>query len=132
MSAVARSTALKRSDRLRDGDLEAFYRSAADVAREVGYDFALYDQRRDEYVMFTGVAWGAALMRGLPYLITDEDRAALRAGSHFVSGVFLGRLVKQQRVAAIVFPADAGGASEYLLTAGADVDRFARFLRRRV
>ena len=127
VSAVNVLTALKRSDRLRDRDLEAFYRSAADVARDVGYDFSLYDQRRDKYVMFTGVAWGAALMRGLPYLITDEDRAALHAGSHFVSSAFLGRLAKQQRVA-IGIEAGAGGAPEYLLTAVMDVDRFAKIL----
>jgi PAS domain S-box-containing protein len=127
VSAVNVLTALKRSDRLRDGDLEAFYRTAADVARDVGYDFALYDQRRDEYVMFTGVPWGAALMRGLPYLITDEDRAALHAGGHFVSSAFLGRLAKQQRVA-IGIEAGVGGAPEYLLTAVLEVDRFVKIL----
>ncbi len=127
VNAVNVLTVMKRSDRLRGGDLEAFYRSAAEVAREVGYNFALYDQRRDENLMFTGVPWGAPLMRGLPYLITDEDRAALHAGAHFVSSVFFGRLAKQQRVA-IGIEAGAGGASEYLLTAVMDVDRFAKIL----
>jgi len=110
-------------DELRRGDIEAFYRKSAEMARRAGFDIVLRHGPRNEQVFNTAIPWGVELVQGLPFPLGDEADDALRAGKTVVSDVFVGPRVKHNMVAVGV-PIGEAGIADYQLFALLPLDRF--------
>jgi two-component system, NarL family, sensor histidine kinase UhpB len=110
-------------DELRRGDVEAFYRKSAEIARRAGFDIVLRNGPRNEQVFNTAIPWGTKLAQGFPFPLGKEADDALRAGEMVVSDVFLGPRLKRNMVAVGV-PIGEAGMAGYQVFAILLLDRF--------
>ena len=121
-------TALANSHNLEAGNLEAFYRKAIAVSRDLGIQFVLRDPKLDQQLVNTAVPWNAAKSFGALPERREAEQQALRSGQAFVSNVFFGRLTKQY-IVSVVVPVTRKGVIVYFLAAGIETKKFAEILR---
>jgi PAS domain S-box-containing protein len=119
--------ALASSPYLQTRDIEAFYRQALQVARQLKMQIVLRDIRLDQQLMNTALPWGEKLLRAPPYARSEAQDAALRSGQPATTGVFWAPLVSRYLIAVLV-PVRVHGQPEFILTVGVPVDRFSEII----
>jgi PAS domain S-box-containing protein len=120
--------ALSTSDSLRRGDIERFYRKAAEVSGQVGHHFVLVRMQSNEQVFHTAFPWGTPLGQGNAFPVGEPARDTLLSGKPVLSDVFLGR--RGRNIIVDCVPLMETRAVEYALCAILDLDRFAEILGR--
>lgn len=127
--------ALAGSPYFHDGNFEAFHARLSDVASQVGFYFALRDNRLNSQVLNTARPWFASLagnIAGPPSLAGFER---LRAGVIATSNLFWGPLIGQYAVKVVipVHTSESEGksaeAAPYALGAGIPASHFHQILR---
>ena len=118
--------ALANSPYLQTGEVEAFYRQALAVSRQLGIQIVLRDPNLDEQLINTEFPWGTPL-RGIRPERREADNKLLASGEVFVTGVFLGPLIKQY-VIAVILPVMKNGTAVYFLSIGIPTEKFAAII----
>ena len=121
-------TVLATSRHLQDGDIEAFYHKATEVARQLNTQITLRDPYLDEQIMNTAVAWGGPHLRGIAAERSEVDKMFVDSKAAVVTDVFFGPVVKQHLVAVVV-PVIRDGTMAYTLTVGIPTTRFADIIQ---
>jgi two-component system, NarL family, sensor histidine kinase UhpB len=112
--------ALAGSQLLLSGDLEGFYRQAAEIADQLHGRIVLRDPFSDSHLINTGLPWDG----GLPYrhpVAADERDQALRSGQPAVSDVFFGTHL-QRYVVLVTAPVTQDGNLRYFLSLAIDLN----------
>ncbi len=121
-------TALANSRDLRTENFEAFYHQAAAVSRQLGVPIVLSDPILKRQLVNTGVPWGTTLLDTVPAVRSDAVLHSLGPGEIFVTGVFLGPVIKQN-VIALVMPVTRNGNDVFSLSVGIPTRKLAEILR---
>jgi two-component system, NarL family, sensor histidine kinase UhpB len=119
--------ALAGSPYLQSRGLEAFYRQASQVARQLATQIVLHDIRSDEQLVNTAVSWGESLSRGFPAPSPGAGESSSRPEGQMVSDVFWGPIVARHLVA-VSMPIVVDDAPVYLLSVGIWAERFAEII----
>jgi PAS domain S-box-containing protein len=110
---------LASSPALRSGDLEGFYRQAAEVRDRTGYWVVLSDRATNQQLVNTRVPWGTPLPISA---IPSPNAAALSADRRaVVSNLFLGAVAKVP-LFAVQVPIERNGQISYLLSLSVPVE----------
>ncbi|MGO9703053.1 MAG: PAS domain S-box protein [Xanthobacteraceae bacterium] len=112
---------------LQVGDIEAFYKQAADVSRQVGVVITLRDTHLDQQIVNTARPWGIRPPIGAHSPFSETQKESLRSGKSVVTNVFFGRSTSQNLVAVAV-PVFRGSDFAFILSAGVPLIRFAELL----
>lgn len=122
-------TALASSHLLQDGQLEQFYRQAAEVAHQLNIQIVLRDAQTDQYLFNTAFPWGTHMPRVVPAPVRDLAAQSVRSGKPSVSGVIFDQLLKQDLIA-VLLPVTHDGTISYFLCVGLPLVNFAELLDR--
>jgi two-component system sensor histidine kinase UhpB len=112
---------------LQTGDIEAFYKQAANVSRQVGVVITLRDPRLDQQIVNTARPWGSPPPSAPHAPFSEAEKETLRSGKSVVTNVFFGRSTRQNLVAVAV-PVFRGNDFAFVLSAGVPLIRFAELL----
>lgn len=120
--------ALANSHDLQTEDLEAFYRQATAVSRQLGIQIVLADPNLDQQIVNTAVPWGTPPRRALLPQRGEAEKQSLGPGEVYVTDVFFGPVINQYLIA-VVMPVTRNGREKYLLSVGVPTAKFAEILR---
>lgn len=121
-------TALANSRDLRTENFEAFYHQAAAVSRTLGAPIVLSDTSLGIQLVNTAIPWGAPLLGMVPAVLREAGLRSLAPGEIFVTGAFLGPVIKQN-VFAVGMSVARNGNNAFSLSVGVPTRRLAEILR---
>src|SRR5580704_3594439 len=117
---------LASSPFLQIGDIEGFYRQAADVSQQVGLQLVLHDRHLNQLAN-TAFPWGTALTGGHAAPLIEAEEELMRSGKPVVSNVFFGPRVNRH-VVTVMVPVFRDSDLKFILVAAVPLTRFAEIL----
>lgn len=124
---------LASSPHLQQGDFEAFHAQLSQVAKEIGFQFVLRDNRLNAQVINTARPWPSKLVGNITGSPSTAEAETLETGKAAISNLFWGPLIKQH-VVAVLIPVrlqnqgSNKGIASHTLSVGIPADRFHQIL----